>query len=151
MCIVKEVKDGGVDCEYCFSKSECIVYSEKFINLILIIEFIKVQINEVVKDNKQFDVVKENEGVNFIVMGCDGLIVSLCLCFDIDVLVSGYDDIFVGFGIFVDEWDYCKYMLLFDYCCVQELIGCYDGGIQLFEYLCKYVVWFKQQFSVLVL
>ena len=63
---------------------------------------------------------------------------------------SGHEDIIVGPGIPVDEWDYRKHMLLPDHCRVQELIGRHDGGILLPEHLRKHAARLKQQFSALV-
>ncbi|HEY1181824.1 MAG TPA: VWA domain-containing protein [Rhodocyclaceae bacterium] len=146
----KEAKDGGVDREHRSSKSERIVHSEKLTNPTSITEFIKVQTNEAAKDNKQPDAVKENEGVNPTAMGRDGSTVSSRLRLDIDAPASGHDDILVGPGIPVDEWDYRKHMLLPDHCRVQELIGRHDGGIQLPEHLRKHAARLKQQFSALV-
>ncbi|HWT54884.1 MAG TPA: VWA domain-containing protein, partial [Rhodocyclaceae bacterium] len=146
----KEANDGGVEREHRSGKGQRIVHSEKLTNPTSIAEFIKVQTNEAAKDNKQPDAVKENEGVNPTAMGRDGSTVSSRLRLDIDAPASGHDDILVGPGIPVDEWDYRKHMLLPDHCRVQELIGRHDGGIQLPEHLRKHAARLKQQFSALV-
>lgn len=143
----KEAKDGGVDREHRSSKGQRIVHTEKLTNPTSITEFIKVQTNET---SKQPDVTKQNESVNPTAMGRDGSTVGARLRLDIDTPASGHEDVIVGPGIPVDEWDYRKHMLLPDHCRVQELIGRHDGGIQLPEHLKKHAARLKQQFSALV-
>ena len=146
----KEAKDGGVEREHRSSKGQRIVHSEKLTNPTSITEFIKVQTNEA-SNKKQPDAnVNQSESVNPTAMGRDGSTVGARLRLDIDTPASGHEDVIVGPGIPVDEWDYRKHMLLPDHCRVQELIGRHDGGIQLPEHLRKHAARLKQQFSALV-
>lgn len=147
----REAADGGVEREHRSSKGQRIVHSEKLTNPTSIAEFIKVQTNEAAKDKKQPDANHEQqERVNPTAMGRDGSTVGAQVRLDIDTPPSGHDDIIVGPGIPVDEWDYRKHMLLPDHCRVQELIGRHEGGIQLPEHLRKHAARLKQQFSALV-
>ncbi|HWU84090.1 MAG TPA: VWA domain-containing protein, partial [Rhodocyclaceae bacterium] len=79
-----------------------------------------------------------------------GSTVGASVRLDIDTPPSGHDDIIVGPGIPVDEWDYRKHALLPGHCRVQELIGRHEGGIALPEHLRKHAARLKQQFSALV-
>ena len=144
---VKEAADGGVEREHRSSKGQRIVHSEKLTNPTSIAEFIKVQTNEAKKPDAS---VNESESVNPTAMGKDGSTVGARLRLDIDTPPSGHEDIIVGPGIPVDEWDYRKHALLPDHCRVQELIGRHDGGILLPEHLRKHAARLKQQFSALV-
>ena len=143
----KEAADGGVEREHRSSKGQRIVHSEKLTNPTSIAEFIKVQTNEAKKPDAS---VNESESVNPTAMGKDGSTVGARLRLDIDTPPSGHEDIIVGPGIPVDEWDYRKHALLPDHCRVQELIGRHDGGILLPEHLRKHAARLKQQFSALV-
>ena len=143
----KEAADGGVEREHRSSKGQRIVHSEKLTNPTSITEFIKVQTNEAKKPDAS---VNESESVNPTAMGKDGSTVGARLRLDIDTPPSGHEDIIVGPGIPVDEWDYRKHALLPDHCRVQELIGRHDGGILLPEHLRKHAARLKQQFSALV-
>lgn len=143
----KEAADGGVEREHRASKGQRIVHSEKLTNPTSIAEFIKVQTNEAQKPDAN---VNQSESVNPTAMGKDGSTVSARLRLDIDLPPGGHEDIIVGTGIPVDEWDYRKHMLLPDHCRVQELIGRHDGGILLPEHLRKHAARLKQQFSALV-
>jgi nitric oxide reductase NorD protein len=147
----KEAADGGVEREHRSTKGQRIIHTEKLTNPSSITEFIKVQTNEAAKDTKQPDAnVNQDESVNPTAMGRDGSTVGARLRLDIDAPPSGHEDIIVGPGIPVDEWDYRKHMLLPDHCRVQELIGRHDGGILLPEHLRKHAARLKQQFSALV-
>jgi nitric oxide reductase NorD protein len=144
----KAAADGGTEREHRSTKNQQrIVHSEKLTNPTSITEFIKVQTNEVAKKP---DAIKENESVNPTAMGRDGSTVSSRLRLDVDTPPSGHDDIIVGPGSPVDEWDYRKHALLPDHCRVQEFIGRHDGGIPLPEHLRKHAARLKQQFSALV-
>lgn len=143
----KEAKDGGVDRDHRASKGQRIVHSEKLTNPTSITEFIRVQTNEAKKPDAN---VNQTESVNPTAMGRDGSTVSSRLRLDIDTPPSGHEDIIVGPGIPVAEWDYRKHALLPDHCRVQELIGRHDGGILLPEHLRKHAARLKQQFSALV-
>lgn len=143
----KEAADGGVEREHRASKGQRIVHSEKLTNPTSIAEFIKVQTNEAKKPDAS---ASQDESVNPTAMGKDGSTVGARLRLDIDAPPGGHEDIIVGPGIPVDEWDYRKHALLPDHCRVQELIGRHDGGIQLPEHLKKHAARLKQQFSALV-
>lgn len=142
--------DGGTEREHRASKGQRIVHTEKLKNPTSIAEFVKVQTNETTKDKKQPDALKQNESVNPTAMGRDGSTVGANVRLDIDTPPSGHDDVIVGPGIPVDEWDYRKHALLPGHCRVQELIGRHEGGIALPEHLRKHAARLKQQFSALV-
>jgi nitric oxide reductase NorD protein len=142
-----EAADGGVDREHRSKGRQTIIHSVKLDKPASIAEFIKVQNTEAKKPDAN---VNQTESVNPTAMGRDGSTVSSRLRLDVEMPASGHEDIIVGPGIPVDEWDYRKHILLPDHCRVQELIGRHDGGILLPEHLRKHAARLKQQFSALV-
>jgi nitric oxide reductase NorD protein len=142
-----EAADDGVERTHQSKGRQTVIHSVKLDKPAAIAEFIKVQDTEAKKPDAN---VNQTESVNPTAMGRDGSTVSSRLRLDVEMPASGHEDIIVGPGIPVDEWDYRKHMLLPDHCRVQELIGRHDGGILLPEHLRKHAARLKQQFSALV-
>ena len=82
--------------------------------------------------------------------GLTGVADTARVHFDIDAPTTGHDDVLVGEGIPVDEWDYRKRILLPDHCRVQEFIGGHNGETRLPERLRRPATRLRQQFAALV-
>lgn len=149
--VVKAAEDEGVEREHRANKSskfdQRIVHSEKLDRESSITEFIKVQSADAKKPDA---LAKTTENANPTAMGRDGSTVSSRLRLDVELPPSGHEDVLVGEGIPVDEWDYRKHQLLPGHCRIQELYGRHDGGKLLPEHLRKHAARLKQQFSALV-
>ncbi len=138
--------DGGVEREHRSNKRDTIIHTVKLDKPSAITEFIKVQDTEAKKPDAN---VNQSESVNPTAMGRDGSTVSSRLRLDVEMPPSGHEDIIIGPGIPVDEWDYRKHMLLPGHCRIQELVGRHEGGLLLPEHLRKHAARLKQQFSAL--
>lgn len=139
--------DGGVEREHRSNKRDTIIHTVKLDKPSAITEFVKVQSTDAKKPDAN---VNQSESVNPTAMGRDGSTVGARLRLDVDMPPSGHEDLIVGPGIPVDEWDYRKHMLLPEHCRIQEFIGRHEGGQALPEHLRKHAARLKQQFSALI-
>ena len=110
-------------------------------------EYIKVDRSSTEDDDD--DVMRTAEDMDNISIAQDGETTASKIKLDIDLPASAYDDIMLGEGIPVDEWDYRQQRLLKDHCRIQEMIARNAEPMELPEKLRAGAHRVRRQFEVL--
>lgn len=110
-------------------------------------EHIKVDRSSTEDDDD--DVIRTAEDMDNISVAQDSETTAGKIKLDIDLPASAYDDIMLGEGIPVDEWDYKQQRMQKDHCRIQEMISRHVEAAELPENLRASAHKVRRQFEVL--
>ena len=112
-------------------------------------EFVKV--NRPQDDDEDTESAKlAAEDMDKLTVARDGKTSAAKLRFDLDLPSAGEDDVMLGEGIPLPEWDYKKQMLLPDYCRLQEMVARQAEPVELPEHLRSTARRLRSQFQALM-
>lgn len=82
-----------------------------------------VRVNRPTDDDPEPNAARAADDMDVLSVTRDGASTASRVCFDLDLPAASEDDLPLGSGIKLPEWDYRKRTLLPDYCCVQEMLA----------------------------
>ena len=82
-----------------------------------------VRVDRSVDDEPDPDAAKAAQTMDTLAVTQDGERVAAKVRFDLDLPAAGEDDLLLGEGILLPEWDYRENRLRADYCCVQPMLA----------------------------
>ncbi len=100
-------------------------------------------------EDEDDDAIRTAEDMDNISIAQDNETTAGKIKLDIDLPASAYDDIMLGEGIPIDEWDYKQQVMQKDHCRIQEMISRYTEDTELPEKLRANAHKVRRQFEVL--
>ncbi len=102
-------------------------------------------------DEKDDKVAKQAlDDMNIVSVARDNKPVATSLRFDLDLPAPEYDDMPLGEGILLPEWDYKRQSLRSDYCCLQPMLANTAKPVALPRHLKRTAQRLRRQFEALI-
>ncbi len=108
-----------------------------------------VRVNRPTDDDPEPNAARAADDMDVLSVTRDGASTASRVRFDLDLPAASEDDLPLGPGIKLPEWDYRKRVLLPDYCCVQEMLSRRAQPCELPPLLRRDAQRLRKQFEVL--
>lgn len=108
-----------------------------------------VRVDRPADDDPDADPARKADGMDVLSVASDGASTASRVRFDLDLPSASEDDLPLGPGIKLPEWDYRKGALLPDRCCVQEMLARRAGPCELPSALRRDARHLRRQFEIL--